>query len=232
MSPNDADGTATSVDHDQTAPLKAVWSGSAQFAQTYLSENLGKLRYSCLMFQYNAFFKRNKNKLQISHLMTKPTKWSVRPAKTQIRLGMLISLIRVFAVRSVGSWEPNVSSCRQRRLWSDQTGQMPRLIWTFAGRIDHFVGLIQDMASDPEHGIWFRTWCLIQNMVYGPEHGVWSRTRCLIQNMASDPEHGIWSRTWRLIKVCTVCFHRADPDQTPQNVASDQSTRFAHRNFC
>ena len=47
MSPNDADGIANSVDPDQTAPLGAVWSGSALFAQTYLSENLGSLRY-CL----------------------------------------------------------------------------------------------------------------------------------------------------------------------------------------
>ena len=40
MSPNDADGMANSVDPDQTAR-----SGSALFAQTYLSENLGSLRY-------------------------------------------------------------------------------------------------------------------------------------------------------------------------------------------
>ena len=36
---------ANSVDPDQTAPLGAVWSGSALFAQAYLSENLGSLRY-------------------------------------------------------------------------------------------------------------------------------------------------------------------------------------------
>ena len=36
---------ANSVDPDQTAPLGAVWSGSALFAQTYLSENLGSLWY-------------------------------------------------------------------------------------------------------------------------------------------------------------------------------------------
>ena len=41
MSPNDANG----MDPDQTAPLGAVWSGSALFAQAYLSENLGPLRY-------------------------------------------------------------------------------------------------------------------------------------------------------------------------------------------
>ena len=51
MNPNDADGMANSVDPDQTAPrtdqtapLGAVWSGSALFAQAYLSENLGSLR--------------------------------------------------------------------------------------------------------------------------------------------------------------------------------------------
>ena len=40
MHPKDAEGIANSVDPDQTA----VWSGSALFAQTYLSENLGTLR--------------------------------------------------------------------------------------------------------------------------------------------------------------------------------------------
>ena len=45
ISPNNADGMANSVDPDQTAPLGAVWSGSALFAQAYLSENLGSLWY-------------------------------------------------------------------------------------------------------------------------------------------------------------------------------------------
>ena len=40
LSPNDADRMANSVDPDQTA----VSSGSALFAQAYLSENLGSLR--------------------------------------------------------------------------------------------------------------------------------------------------------------------------------------------
>ena len=62
MSPNNADGMANSVDPDQTAPrgAGASWSGStlfaipsasfglitgsALFAQAYLSENLGSLR--------------------------------------------------------------------------------------------------------------------------------------------------------------------------------------------
>ena len=46
MHPKGADGMVNSVGPDQTGPLEAVWSGSALFAQTYLSENLGSLRYS------------------------------------------------------------------------------------------------------------------------------------------------------------------------------------------
>ena len=42
MSPNDADGIANSVDPDRTAGC----SGSALFAQAYLSKNLGSLRYN------------------------------------------------------------------------------------------------------------------------------------------------------------------------------------------
>ena len=45
MHPKDANGIANSVDPDQTAPLGAVRSGSALFAQTCLSENLGTLQY-------------------------------------------------------------------------------------------------------------------------------------------------------------------------------------------
>ena len=43
LCPTDADGMANSVDPDQTAALGSVWSGSALFAQAYLSENLVSL---------------------------------------------------------------------------------------------------------------------------------------------------------------------------------------------
>ena len=45
MSQKNADGMANSVDSDQTGPLGAVWSGFTLFAQVYLSESLGSLRY-------------------------------------------------------------------------------------------------------------------------------------------------------------------------------------------
>ena len=45
MFPKDGDGMANSVDPDQTAP-RAVWSGSALFAQTYslITENFSLFR--------------------------------------------------------------------------------------------------------------------------------------------------------------------------------------------
>ena len=41
---NDANGIANSANPDQTAPLGAVWSGFALFAQSELSKNLGSLQ--------------------------------------------------------------------------------------------------------------------------------------------------------------------------------------------
>ena len=38
MHPKEADAMANSVDPDQTASLEAVWSWSALFAETYLSQ--------------------------------------------------------------------------------------------------------------------------------------------------------------------------------------------------
>ena len=52
---------------------------------------------------------------KMSKLMTEPTNWHVRPAKTQISLGIL-PVWSVFAVRMKKAWV------------------MPRLIWVFAGR--------------------------------------------------------------------------------------------------
>ena len=57
MHPKDADWMANSVDPDQTASSEAVWSWSALFAETYLSQYIDlygntvrKVRYvSCLI---------------------------------------------------------------------------------------------------------------------------------------------------------------------------------------
>ena len=51
MHPKDADGMANSVDPDQTAFSEAVWSWSALFAETYLSQYIEFLRYVSLLVE-------------------------------------------------------------------------------------------------------------------------------------------------------------------------------------
>ena len=68
----------------------------------------------------------------LNHLMSKPTKWHVRPAKPQISLGIR----PVWSEFSLSAWR-NIWSLAIRWTHSedpDQTGRMPRLIWVFAGR--------------------------------------------------------------------------------------------------
>ena len=77
---------------------------------------------------------------QMSRLMTKPTKWHVRPAKTQISLGIRpvwseFSLCAKYVAK-------NPSFLHADSEDSEQTGRMPRLIWVFAGRTCHFVGFV------------------------------------------------------------------------------------------
>ena len=64
--------------------------------------------------------------------MIKPTKWHVRPAKTQISLG----IHPVWSGSSLcAQWiTKDLSFLHADSEDSDQTGRMPRLIWVFAGR--------------------------------------------------------------------------------------------------
>ena len=68
----------------------------------------------------------------LSRLMTKPTTWHMRPAKTQISLGIR----PVWSESLLSAWKKLESLATH---WvhnedSDQTGRMPRLFWVFAGR--------------------------------------------------------------------------------------------------
>ena len=56
MHPKDADGMANSVDPDQTASSEAVWSWSALFAETYLSQYIEFVRYVAI-FDIHHFYR-------------------------------------------------------------------------------------------------------------------------------------------------------------------------------
>ena len=81
-------------------------------------------------------------RLQMSQRMTKPTKWHVSPAKTQISLGIR----PVWSESSLSAWRKLTSLATH---WvhsedSDQTGRMPSLIWVFAGHTCHFAQMVQN----------------------------------------------------------------------------------------
>ena len=79
--------------------------------------------------------------------LDKTNKMTVRPAKTQISLGIrpvwsewcpVWSESWLSAWRKLGSLATYWAHSKD----SDQTGQMPRLIWVFAWRTCHFVGFV------------------------------------------------------------------------------------------
>ena len=78
--------------------------------------------------------------MHLSHRLTKPTKWHVRTAKTQISLGIrpVWSESSLSAWRSIGPLATQKAHSED----SDQTGRMPRLIRVFAVRTSHFVGFV------------------------------------------------------------------------------------------
>ena len=70
--------------------------------------------------------------------MTKPTKWHVRPAKTQIRLGFQSDQsLRCPHEETLGPQLPT-----ERTANTEQTGRVPRLIWVFAWHTGYFVGFV------------------------------------------------------------------------------------------
>ena len=72
---------------------------------------------------------------QMSHLMIKPTKWHVRPAKTQISLGIR----PVWSEASLSAWRSYPLSA-QRRLWPDWADAQADLSLRWAH--SHFVGFV------------------------------------------------------------------------------------------
>ena len=86
-------------------------------------------------------------------------KMSVCPAKTQISLG-ICPVWSVFAVPLMGSYGPKLSSCGQRRLWSDWVDAQADLSLRWAH--SHFVGFVMSRLNScalrvtlKSHFTWF-----------------------------------------------------------------------------
>ena len=98
---------------------------------------------------------------KLSQRMTKPTKWHVRPAKTQISLGIRPVWSESLLCAQWIAKDPSFLSADSEE--SDQTGRMPRLIWVFAGHTCNFVGFaIRWLKFFPLIKQVHRRWCLIR----------------------------------------------------------------------
>ena len=102
----------------------------------------------------------------LSRIRTKPTKWHVHPAKTQISLGIrpVWSGSSLSAWRKLGSLVTHWAHSED----SDQIGRMPRLIWVFAGRtVNLFCHVVAhfsfefDARSCPRGCEWLGLGCLL-----------------------------------------------------------------------
>ena len=77
--------------------------------------------------------------LNMSHLLTKPTKWHVCPAKTQLSLGIHPVWSESSLCTQWVAKDPSFLHADSED--SDQTGRMPGLIWVFIWR-SHVVGFV------------------------------------------------------------------------------------------
>ena len=104
-----------------------------RFTAAFKCRDAAKIYPTSVLYPQFRFFVRDEHKWAAS--------WQNKqndcaPSKDSDQPGHLPSLIRVFAVRSMGTFLHADSED------SDQTGRMPRLIWVFAGRKIHFVGFL------------------------------------------------------------------------------------------
>ena len=136
--------------------------------------------------------------------MTKPTEWSVGPAKTQISLGIrpVWSESSLSTWRNIGPSATHWAHCED----SDQTGPVPRLIRVFTGLTCHFVGVFSWVGSIyhiPEHDKTNKMTCAPIDISDQPGH---------LPSLISLPlmvtkDHLMWTaKTPRLIWVFAGCI--------------------------
>ena len=120
--------------HERTAQT-CIWIIKIQANKLicYVCENIIIYTITHMLLYVNLCRNMLRLKYNLSRLMTKPTKWYVRPAKTQTSLGICpiwseSSLCAVWVAK-----DPKFLHADSED--SDQTARMPRLICVFAGRI-------------------------------------------------------------------------------------------------
>ena len=105
-----------------------------------IKERKKERKKETLMICIYTLHQRKKERKKRKKERKKERKRHVRPAKTQISLDIrpVWSEFSLSAWRKLGSLPTHWAHIEEY----DQTGRMPRLIWVFAVRKDHFVGLV------------------------------------------------------------------------------------------
>ena len=114
--------------------INQIHSGYTCYLFSFLLMIITNLRfYKCMLWPINKMYQIfHVASVHFSRLMTKPTKWHVRPAKTQISLGIRPIWSEFSLCAQWVAKEPDLLHADSED--SDQTGRMPRLIWVFAER--------------------------------------------------------------------------------------------------
>ena len=127
---------ASSEGSGETARMRRLaWTFAARIGDKY-QIRLTRSSYSflvCIMM------------LQLSCLMTKPTKWLCAQPEDSDQPGHPPSLIRVFAVRMKKAWVLSYTLSAQRRLWSDWADARADLSIRWAH--SHFVGFVMSWLN-------------------------------------------------------------------------------------
>ena len=126
MHPKDAEGIANSVDPDQTALL--IW-----VCTVCPDLSVRKLRIITVIGFYKSSHLVIASKYESVH--DKTNKMTCASSKDSDQPGHPYSLISLPCAK-----DPNF--LHEHREDSDQTGQIPRLIWVFNGQTGHFVGFV------------------------------------------------------------------------------------------
>ena len=153
----------------------------------------------------------------------KPNKMACAPSEDSDQPGHPPSLIRVSSVRSMGSWGPKLSSCGQRRCWSDWMDAQADLSLRWAHMpfcwFCHVAAQLLQMSC--RVGAW-------KKPTKWPVYPAKTRTNLDICSVWSES----WLSSWRRFgSLATRKAHSKDwSDWADVQIAL--SIRWVHRSFC
>ena len=151
--------------------------------------------------------------------MRKPTKWHVRPSKTQTSMGIrpVLSESSLPAWRNIRSSDTHWAHCED----SDKTGRMPRLIWVFAGRTvivlvlsrggSIIIFFMFHILQSPEEGAQTLIYCAVSDEVKGQSGKYYVDCReADDQSSEMSKDMGLAKKLWEVSERMTGLVENTD----------------------